>query len=86
MSYDYESNPVQVYAKWVNVHGAQAIAEQAVMSRRPATVTIRYREDVTPQTRIMKGGKLYEMSTAPDDIQERHEYMELQILLVEGSS
>jgi SPP1 family predicted phage head-tail adaptor len=73
-----------VYAKWSNIHGQEVWVSQAVQAQEPATVFIRYRADVTTQISILKDGKRYQIFSI-DDIRDRHEYMELKVLLVEGS-
>ena len=73
-----------VYAKWTNVHGQEVWVAQAVMAQKPATVLIRYRADVDTQIAVLKEAELYKIVSV-DDVQDRHEYMELKVLLVEGS-
>lgn len=74
-----------VQAKWVNVHGAEAwIAGQAGKAVSAATVTIRYRSDVTTRCSILKGSDRYEIISL-DNIQERNEYLELKVKRVTGS-
>lgn len=72
-------------AKWVNVHGAEAwVADQAGKAVSAATVTIRYRADVTTRCSILKGSDRYEIISL-DNIQERSEYLELKVRRVTGS-
>jgi SPP1 family predicted phage head-tail adaptor len=73
-----------VKAKWVNAHGAEVWQSQAAQAVSPATVLIRYRGDVTTGCTILKGGQLYEIVSL-DDIQERHEYLELKVKRVTGT-
>lgn len=74
-----------VKAKWVNVHGAEAwVAGQAGKAVSAATVTIRYRSDVTARCSILKGGDRWEIVSL-DNIQERGEYLELKVKRVTGS-
>ncbi|MBE3038436.1 MAG: phage head closure protein [Chloroflexi bacterium] len=74
-----------VLAKWVNVHGMEAWAvNQAGIAVSAATVTIRYRADVTSRCSILKGSERWEI-VSPDDIQERHEYLELKVKHATGS-
>lgn len=67
-----------VWSKWVNVHGAEVWTAEAVQASQPATVTIRYRAGVEPTWCVLKDGTRYEIVSV-DDIQERHEYIELKV-------
>jgi len=65
-----------VKAKWINAHGNESrqAAIQDVAS--PATVLIRYQAGLDTTCAVSKDGVRYEIVSV-DDIQERHEYMEL---------
>ncbi len=67
-----------VLAKWVNIHGSEVFAAQAAGVVEGATVTIRYRSVLDETWRISKGGQVYEV-VSMDDIQDRHEYIELKV-------
>lgn len=74
-----------VQAKWVNVHGMEAWAvDRAGKAVSAATVTIRYRADVTPRCSILKGGARWEIVSL-DNILERGEYLEIKVKRVTGS-
>ena len=79
---NFASNP-SVYAKWVNAHGPETAA-QAEKSIQRATVTIRYRSDVNYSTAILKGSERWQVKSI-DNIQDRNEYLELQVELVKGT-
>ncbi len=66
-----------VKARWVNVHGSEVWAA-SVVAQDAATVLIRYNSQVDTTCLVSKGGKLYEIVSV-DDIEERHEYMELKV-------
>jgi head-tail adaptor len=88
----------QVWAKWINIHGAETWTAQSVGAEAPATVTIRHRNGLDATCAVVKGGSLvdvldeggevtgqviqggtvYEIVSL-DDIQERHEYLELKV-------
>ncbi len=70
-----------IWAKWVNVHGSEVWAAESVQAIRPATVTIRYRADIDVTSAIEKDGVLYQIVSI-DDVQNRHEYMELKVQAV----
>lgn len=67
-----------VMAKWTNVHGAEAWSAASVAADQPATVLIRYRADLDPTCAVLKGADSFEI-VSMDDIQERHEYLELKV-------
>jgi SPP1 family predicted phage head-tail adaptor len=69
-----------VSAKWVNVHGSEVWAANAVNAMRAATVTIRYRDDIDETCVVVLDGENYEI-TSMDDIQQRHEYIEMKVQL-----
>jgi SPP1 family predicted phage head-tail adaptor len=68
----------QVLAKWVNVHGSEVWSSQTVNAMKAATVLIRYQAGLDETCVVDKGGEVYDIVSI-DDIQERHEYMELKI-------
>jgi SPP1 family predicted phage head-tail adaptor len=70
-----------VWAKWVNVHGSEAWAASSMNAMRAATVTIRYRDDIDETCVVVLDGNNYEI-TSMDDIQQRHEYIELKLQLI----
>lgn len=67
-----------VWAKWVNVHGSESWAAQSIGAEAPATVTIRYRTGVDTTCAVLIGTDRYEIVSI-DDIQMRHEYLELKV-------
>ncbi len=67
-----------VWARWENVHGQEAWVAQSVQAEAPATPLIRYYAGLGPTWAILKDGVRYEIVSV-DDIQERHEYMELKV-------
>lgn len=67
-----------VFSKWVNVHGREAWDAQAAGAESAATVTIRYRNDIDTTCAVEKDGVVYEIVSV-DDIQERHELLELKV-------
>jgi SPP1 family predicted phage head-tail adaptor len=74
-----------VWAKWINAHGPETVASGAVQAARRATVTIRYRADIDASWAIRKNGERYQLLAPPDDIHERHEYLEMQVQMMQAS-
>lgn len=72
-----------VWAKWVNVHGSEVWAASTVNAMRAATVTIRYLAGIDETCVIVLDGENYEIISM-DDIQQRHEYIELKVQLVKS--
>jgi SPP1 family predicted phage head-tail adaptor len=77
-----EGAGVDVWARWVNAHGyaAEVMMAQSGQATAPASVLIRYRAGVDTTWRVEMGGELYEVVSV-DDIQARHEYIELKVKL-----
>jgi SPP1 family predicted phage head-tail adaptor len=67
-----------VWARWTNVHGSEALQAAAVQALDAATVLIRYRDDIDRTCMVEKGGQFYEIISL-DNIQERDEYIELKV-------
>ena len=68
----------------MNAHGPESILDAALQSEKRATVTIRYRSDITTAWLVTKGSDNYQILSL-DDIQERHEYIEMQVRQMKGS-
>ena len=73
-----------VRVKWTNVHGAEVWQAAAVQARKPATVLMRYRDDVDETCVIKKGTDRYEI-VSMDNVQERDHIIELKVQLVKQS-
>lgn len=72
---------VSAWARWQNVHGAETWTAAAQGAVESATVLIRYRSDLDATWYISKDGGViwFEIVGAPDDIEERHEYLECKV-------
>ena len=66
------------WARWQNVHGAEVWQSAAQGVSQAATVLIRYWEGLDETWLVEKGGVVYEIVSV-DDIQDRHEFMELKV-------
>ena len=66
------------WAKWRNIHGAEAWMNQTIESEGAAVVTIRYRSGVDETCALLKGANRYEILSM-DNIEERSEYLELRV-------
>ena len=54
------------WSKWVNVHGQEAWIASSVMAESPATVTIRYRDDLDTTCVAKKAGQFFEIVSIDD--------------------
>lgn len=81
---DFEIRP-DVYAKIVYAHGQESVNSDALKASNRMTLTIRYRSDVNATHAILLNGELWKFIGTPDDIQNRHEYLEIIAELVRGS-
>lgn len=77
------SKIADVWAKWENVHGSEVWAADSVNAVGAATVTIRYRSTVDTTCRLLLSSFEYEIVSV-DDIQNRHEFIELKVRRVKA--
>ena len=70
-----------VWARWIGVHGVEAWAANSANALRAATVLIRYRADLDETCLVELDGLNYSI-VSMDDIQHRHEYLELKVELI----
>jgi SPP1 family predicted phage head-tail adaptor len=73
-----------VWAKWVGVHGMEAWAANSANALRAATVTTRYYTDVDETWVVSEGVEDYQIVSI-DDLQHRHEYLELKVELIRSA-
>ena len=74
------AHQVSAWARWQNVHGSEVWQAQAAGANQPATVLIRYNASLnnTWYASNDNGASWYEVVSV-DDIENRHEYMELKV-------
>jgi SPP1 family predicted phage head-tail adaptor len=72
------SDIATVWARWEDVHGSEVWEAEAIQAVSPATVLIRYYAGLDTTWAIKLGSIDYEIVSI-DDIQQRHEYMELKV-------
>ena len=70
--------PKYIYAQWINVHGSEAWIADSVQAQLAATVTTRYRSDVTPACRVLLGSTVYQIVSI-DNIRQRNEWTEIKV-------
>ena len=81
---NFASNP-NVYAKVTYAHGPESVSSDAMKSVSRATILIRYRSDVNATHAILLNSKRWKIIGTPDNIQNRNEYLEFQVELIEGT-
>lgn len=81
---NFASNPA-VYAKVTYAHGPESVSSDAMKSISRATILMRYRSDVNATHAILLNSKRWKIIGTPDNIQNRNEYLEFQVELIEGS-
>lgn len=84
-TYDWNA-AVSVLCKWVNAHGQQVVSNEAFETHAPVTILIRYLAGLDAKWAVRKGSDIYQIVAPPDDIRDRHEYMELKLQIVKGSA
>jgi SPP1 family predicted phage head-tail adaptor len=72
------------YVKIVNAHGQEAVASDALKSVERSTWLRRYHASVSTVTAGVLDGQRWQVVSV-DDIQNRHEYMELVVERAKGS-
>lgn len=66
-----------VWARVEPLSGREFVAAQTVQSEVTTRITIRYRDDVTPDMRIMHRGKIYNIRAVLPDNRSGLEYLTL---------
>jgi len=75
---EHAGTAYKIHAQWVNVHGSEAWIANSVQAQLGATVTIRYRPDITPACRVLLGSIVYQIVSL-DNIRQRNEWMEIKV-------
>jgi SPP1 family predicted phage head-tail adaptor len=73
-----------LFARWKNAHGPETVTSDALKTVKRASVRIRYLSTVTEKSAILKDGERWQVISI-DDINERHEYMELVVELAKAT-
>lgn len=76
------TNPT-VQARWINDHGAEAVASEAVRSTQRATVVVRYRSDIVATWRVVKDSENWQILSV--DAMQGRRYVELRVERVKGT-
>ena len=78
------SSNAMVWARWINVHGQEAVTSEALKSSQRATVTVRYRSDILTTWRGVKGTEYWQVISV-DQVQGRNRWTEIVVERVKGT-
>jgi len=73
-----------VWAQWINDHGQEAVAAEALVSAQRATVRIRHRTDIVETWRVMKDSEAWKILSI-DEVQDKNRWVELRVERVKGT-
>lgn len=69
-----------VLVKWVNAHGNEVLEARRQNLKQPATLTMRYSPLITVDCRVKKtGDPVPHEIISIDDVEERHQWLEIKI-------
>lgn len=75
-----------VWARWVNAHGNEVIASEAVQSAQRATVTVRHRTDIKESWRILRvSDTTYWQVISIDAIRGQNRWVEMVVERAKGT-
>lgn len=77
------TNPT-VWAQWVNDHGQEVVTSDAEKSEQRATVTIRYRSDVSETWRVVKDEEAWKIFSI-DHVRGRNRWTVMRVERVKGT-
>lgn len=73
-----------VWAQWINDHGQESVASDAVTSAQRATVRVRQRTDILETWRVVKDGENWQILSI-DPVQDKNRWVELRVERVKGT-
>lgn len=76
-----------IRCKWVSAYGTEAVQAQSLGLKDTATLTLRYDPRITGDCIIYRVGsdKPYEITSPPNDVMDRHRWLELRVTRRVGS-
>lgn len=78
------TNPT-VWSRWIYDHGQEAVSSDAGKSVQRASVTIRYRSDVSEKWQVVhENGSIWKIFSI-DHVRERNHWTELRVEQVKGT-
>lgn len=77
------TNPT-VWAQWINDHGQEVVTSDVEKSEQRATVTIRYRSDVSEKWQAVKDGETWKIFSI-DHVRGRNRWTVLRVERVKGT-
>lgn len=79
------ANEATLWARRINAHGQEAIANESAQASQTARLTLRYYPAVQAAWRVIMDGKAWRIVAPPDHIQDGNRYTELLVQLTDGS-
>lgn len=73
-----------VWARWINAHGQEAVNSDALKSVQRATVTVRYRSDISETWQVLKDGVAWKIISI-DPVQDKKRWVEMVVERAKGS-
>ena len=75
-----------IFCKFKTYGGTETTANGVLTVVDTANVETWYRPDITTGSRIKSAGKLYEVISVPEDIEQRHQFLKFKVRSVRGGS
>jgi len=76
-----------IFVSWKSYGGTENVVDGLYCVIDTATVTTRYRPDITAECRLLReDGAVYEIKNEPEDIELRHKYMQFKVERVKGGA
>ena len=73
-----------MWARWVNVHGVEAVTSDALQTVQRATVTVRHRTDIVPTWQVLKDGEAWQILSV-DLVQGQNRWVEMVVERAKGT-
>lgn len=74
-----------VWARWINVHGQEAVSNEALKSSQRATVTVRYRSDILTTWAVKKADNSIWQVISVDQVRGYNRWTEIVVERVKGT-
>lgn len=83
----YPTDGDTIVVNWKSYGGTESVVDGLYCVIDTATVTTRYRPDITSECRLLReDGAVYEIKNEPEDIELRHKYMQFKVERVKGGA
>ena len=82
----YPDSGEVIWCSFKTYGGTETTANGVLTVVDTANVETWYRPDITTGSRIKLAGKLYEVISVPEDIEQRHQFLKFKVRSVRGGS